>query len=105
MGTGGGRKRAYVPKQMKYAQNKSADAKRRKIDDKSNKKSSNGGDQKRDFKTKFAGKAKNPENGGDRKFNKIKGKSDDGGAAAKKTKKIKSKKSKGKKKAHRNKNK
>lgn len=105
MSTGGGRKRAFVPKQMKYAQNKSNDAKRRKLDDKSGKKSSDDGDQKRDFKSKLAGKAKKPDSG-DRKF-KNKGKSDDGAAAAaaKKTKKIKSKKSKGKKKSHRNKNK
>lgn len=102
MSTEGGRKRAYVPKQMKYAQNKANDAKRRKIDDKSQKKSAKGDDQKRENKPKFAGKGKKQENG-DRKF-KSKGKSDDG-ATAKKTKKIKSKKSKGKKKSHRNKNK
>lgn len=102
MSTGGGRKRAFVPKQMKYAQNKSNDAKRRKTDDKPNKKSANDGGEKRDVKSKFAGKAKKPENG-DRKF-KNKGKPDDGGAA-KKTKKIKLKKPKGKKKSHRNKNK
>lgn len=87
---------------MKYAQNKANDAKRRKIDDKSHKKSAKGDDPKREFKPKFAGKGKTQENG-DRKF-KSKGKSDDG-ATAKKTKKIKSKKSKGKKKSHRNKNK
>lgn len=103
MSTGGtGRKRAYVPKQMKYAQNKSNDAKRRKVEDKSNKKSSDDGDQKREFKSKFTGKAKKQENS-DRKF-KNKRKSDDDGAA-KRAKKIKLKKSKGKKKSHRNKNK
>ena len=98
--TSGGRKRAFVPKQMKYGKDK--DAKRRKIDTNDSKSSQKGGKkfnktddkkQKHDFKGK----------GGEKKFG---GKNSQPTADKSNTKKkLKPKKAKGKKKTNRNRNK
>lgn len=101
--TTGGRKRAYVPKQMK----KVNDAKRRKIDTngKADKKGQSRDPSKsRDFKSKSGKDFSKKNKDGQKEFGgKGQGHAD---SASKKAKKIKpKKKTKGKKKSHRNKNK